>query len=103
MDLRQTTKAYLLNKVLRKAHLSKPHHLVLFALYLTGPAILQEISNQLTRSKHQTGHNYLIKYLKQLITLNLIIREKFIYTLTIKGLATLQDIETRIRKEYHYR
>ena len=82
MQLRYTTKVYLFNKAIHKTLLSKPEFQMLYTVYINDGRRITDISNTLRWVNRETGDNYTIKYLKQLIYKGYIIRKGFKYTIT---------------------
>jgi len=103
MELRYATKVYLFNRSIQKVELTKSEFQMLYTVYINNDKRLIDIHNTLIQVNRETGYNYVIKYLKQLVTKGYIIRQGFRYTMTCEGINVLKKVEQNLRKRKVYR
>ena len=102
MQLRYATKVYLFNRSIQKVELTKSEFQMLYTVFITNDKRLIDIYNTLTQVNRETGYNYVIKYLRQLISKGYIIRKGFRYIMTCEGINVLKKVEQNLRKRKIY-
>jgi len=98
MELRYAAKVYLFNRSIQKVELTKSEFQMLYTVFINNDKRLIDIHKTLIQVNRETGYNYVIKYLKQLMAKGYVIRKGFQYTMTCEGINILKKVEQNLRK-----
>ena len=101
MHLTSIKRIFLFEKAVRKSKIKGHYITLLYAVFLIEPCTWAAITRQLQKVDRIWAANVLQVRIEYLLSVNLIERINKKYSITPAGLATLKDIESRLRKERH--